>query len=249
MGSDRKQRVLLNGQCSDWRVVSAGVPQGSVSGSLFFLLYINNLPTGLLSNVKIFADDTSLFSVVNDPVTSFLNLNYDLGLINQWAYQWKMSFNPDPSKQAVELLFSRKRKAQLHPILTFDNLPVLSAPTHKYLGLIHDSQLTFQHHLKEKILKANRGIGIIKKLFHYILRSSLVNIYKMFVKSHLDYADTIYDRPNNELFKSKLELVQYNAALAITDAIRGTSMEKLFNELGFKYLADRRWFRRLSFFL
>ena len=70
----------------------------------------------------------------------------------------------------------------------------------------------------------------------------------MFVRPHLDYADIIYDRPNNEPFKSKLESIQYNAALAITGAVRGSSMEKLFSELGFEYLADRRWLRRLIFF-
>ena len=70
----------------------------------------------------------------------------------------------------------------------------------------------------------------------------------MFVRPHLDYADIIYDRPNNELFKRKLEPVQYNAALAITGAITGTSRDKIFNELGIEYLADRRWLRRLTFF-
>ena len=121
-------------------------------------------------------------------------------------------------------------------------------PVHKHLGLLFDSQLNFQHHLKEKISKANKGIGVIKKLSYYLPRSSLVTIYKMFVRPHLDYADIIYDRPNNKLFKSKLESIQYNAALAISGAIRGTSMEKIFNELGFEYLADRRWLSRLSFF-
>ena len=70
----------------------------------------------------------------------------------------------------------------------------------------------------------------------------------MFVRPHIDYADVIYDKPNNELFKKRLESLQYNAALAITGCIRGSSMEKIFNELGLEYLADRRWLRRLSLF-
>ena len=70
----------------------------------------------------------------------------------------------------------------------------------------------------------------------------------MFVRPHLDYADIIYDRPNCELFKRELESVQYNAALAITGAITGTSRDKIFNELALEYLADRRWLRRLTFF-
>ena len=245
--SARQQRVVLNGQCSEWKDVSAGVPQGSVLGPLFFLIYINDLPDGLLSNVKIFADDTSLFSVVKDPIISSSELNHDLGLINYWAHQWKMSFNPDKSKQAVEITFSRKRSPPYHPPITFNHLHVAKEDVQKHLGLYLDKQLNFQHHLKEKISKANKGIGVIKRLSPYLPRASLISIYKMFVRPHLDYADIIYDRPNNDIFKNKLESVQYNAALAITGAIRGTSMDKLFSELGFEYLADRRWLRRLSF--
>ena len=106
----------------------------------------------------------------------------------------------------------------------------------------------FPASLERKVSKANRGIGLIKKSSSYLPRHSLLSIYKMFVRPHLDYADIIYDRPNNELFKRKLEPVQYNAALAITGAITGTSRDKIFNELGIEYLADRRWLRWLTFF-
>ena len=189
-----------------------------------------------------------LLNVVHNPSSSSQELNNDLNKINEWAHQWKMSFNPDPSKQAVEVIFSRKRSVQIHPQVSFNHSPVVSLPSHKHLGLILDSQLNFQCHMKEKISKANKGIGLIKKLYCFLPRHSLISIYKMFVRPHLDYADIIYDRPNNELFKSKLESIQYNAALAISGAIRGSSMEKLFNELGIEYLADRRWLRRLTFF-
>ena len=88
--------------------VNAGVPQGSVLGPLLFLIYINDLPDGLSSNVKLFADDTSLFSVVHDIHSSASDLNKDLKTINEWVFQWKMSFNPDPNKQAQEIIFTRK---------------------------------------------------------------------------------------------------------------------------------------------
>ena len=64
--NDRKQRVVLNGQHSKWANIEAGVPQGSILGPLLFLIYINYLPDNLISNSKLFADDTSLFSVIND---------------------------------------------------------------------------------------------------------------------------------------------------------------------------------------
>ena len=105
---NRKQRVTLNGQSSSWTNVNAEVPRGSTLGPLLFLIYINDLPDGLSSNTKLFADYTSLFSVVDDINTSAIELNSDLKKINHRAFQWKMTFNQDRSKQAQEIIFSRK---------------------------------------------------------------------------------------------------------------------------------------------
>ena len=116
---DRKQSVVLNGQNSTWVNVEAGVPQGSILGPLLFLIYINDLYENLVSNPKLFADDTSLFSVIFDKDLSAKNLNDDLNRINKWAFQWKMSFNPDPNKQAQEVIFSRKIQKSSQPSLIF----------------------------------------------------------------------------------------------------------------------------------
>ena len=80
--SNRKQRVILNGKASQWGDIEAGVPQGYVLGPLLFLIYINDLENGIKSKIKFFADDTSLFSIVIDPVTSANDLNHDLKLIH-----------------------------------------------------------------------------------------------------------------------------------------------------------------------
>ena len=116
----RKQRVVINGSESVWGKIDAGVPQGSVLGPLLFLIYINDLEDGIKSQIKFFADDTSFFSIVHDPNTSAVDLNRDLNLICQWAYQWKMSFNPDPNKQAVQVLFSHNVRNQDHPKIYFN---------------------------------------------------------------------------------------------------------------------------------
>ena len=245
---NRKQRVVLNGQSSNWHDVKAGVPQGSVLGPLLFLIYINDLPDNLISVTKLFADDTSIFSTVYDIVKSSEDLNKDLDTIKDWAFQWRMSFNPDPNKQATEVIFSRKRKPDNHPVLNFNDSPVETAPMQKHLGLILDEKLSFSHHLNEKISKANKGIGLIKRLYHYLPRKSLLTIYKSYIRPHLDYGDIIYDQPHNDTFCSTIETVQYNASLAITGAIKGTSRERLYQELGLESLSDRRWYRRLIFF-
>ena len=104
--NDRKQRTVLNEQCSTWGDVTARFPQGSILGPLFFLVYIIDLTVDLRCDVKLYADDTSLFTIVENASDAAIDLNHDLDLIKQWARQWRMSFNPDPQKQAVEMLFS-----------------------------------------------------------------------------------------------------------------------------------------------
>ena len=151
--TNRKQRVVLNGLSSSWANVKAGVPQGSILGPLLFLIYINDLADGLSSNTKLFADDTSLFSVIHDSVITTLELNSDLSRIKQWAFQWKMSFNPDPNKQAQEVFFSRKLKKVCHYPLRFDNNKVSQASSQKLLGLTLDIRLTFDDHLRNCQIK------------------------------------------------------------------------------------------------
>ena len=81
----------------------------------------------------------------------------------------------------------------------------------------------------------------------FLPRSSLLTIYKSFFRPHLDYGDVTYDQPNNYRQSDKIEFVQYKTALAISGAIRGTSIEKLYKELGLESLKDRRWLRRMSY--
>ena len=97
----------------------------------------------------------------------------------------------------------------------FHNNVILATDSHKHLGMILDSKLSFINHLKEKISIANNGIGIIRRLYNFLHRFTLINIHKAYVRPHFDYGD-----------------VQYNATLAITGAIRGASPETLYQELG-----------------
>ena len=119
--NNRCQRVVLKGQSSDWKLVTAGVPQDLVLDPLFFLIYISNLPQGLTTNVKLFADDTSLFSVVNNVNVSASRLNNDLMNVRDWAFSWKTPFNPDSTKQAKEIIFSKNVIPGIHTSLSFNN--------------------------------------------------------------------------------------------------------------------------------
>ena len=102
---------IRHGQMSKWEYFT-----GQFLLLLLFLSYINDLPNGLNSNVKLFADDTSLFSVVHNIYESVNLLNSHLSKLNQWTLQWKMSFNPDPTKKAQEIIiFSLKASQRNHP--------------------------------------------------------------------------------------------------------------------------------------
>ena len=246
--SFRKQRVVLNGQVSQWTNIEAGVPQGSILGPLLFLIYINDFSDDLSTNAKPFADDTSFFSVVRDINTSAAHLNNDLRKISNWAFQWKMSFNPDPSKQAQEVIFSRKHQKVRHPSIYFNNNPIESVSSQKHLEMILETKLNFQD-FKNILTKINKTIGLLRKLQNILPRESLLTIFKSFVRPHLDYGDVVYDQSYTNTFHQKMESIQYNAALAITGAIRGSSREKLYQELGLESLQQRRWYRKLCYFL
>ena len=135
--SCRYQRVLLNGQASSWSPILAGVLQGTILGSLFFLIFINDLSHNLSSTAKLFANDIPIFSVVHDidSSTKTKQLNNYLKKISDWAYQLKMSFNPDLSEQAREVIFSRKSSRVDHQVVTFNNSSVARTSCQKHLAL------------------------------------------------------------------------------------------------------------------
>ena len=177
-----------------WVKVKDGVPQGLILGPLLFLIYINNLPKGLSSNTKLFADDTSLFSAIHDSSTTMNELNNDLVKINNWAYQWKMSFDPDSNKQAQEVIFSRKTKKINHPPLTFSKSTLSQTTSQKHFAVIFDSSLSFDEHLISVQSKTNETIDYLRKLQNILPRQALITTYKAFVRPHLAYGDILYNK-------------------------------------------------------
>ena len=139
---------MLNGQLSSWSNIETSIPQGSILGSFLFLIYINDLSDGLTTNARLFADDVSLFSVVDNINLSATNLNSDLSKINAWVNHWKMTFNPDPNKQAQEVIFSCKIKNILHPPLNFNNNSVQQVQFQQHLDVYLENKLHFYEHLQ-----------------------------------------------------------------------------------------------------
>ena len=167
----RHQHVVLNGTESKWMKVNAGVPQGSVLGP--YLVYINDLPDNINSEMRLFADDSFLFTKVEGIDCTQDKIEEDLATIGRWAYQWKMAFNPDITKQAVEILFSVKNKITVHPALIFNDVSVAREESTKHLGIHLDTRLNFSKHVREAVLKATKGISILKMLSKYVDRNIL----------------------------------------------------------------------------
>ena len=149
-----------------------------------------------------------------------------------------MSFNPDLRKQAQEVIFSRKSKIPTHRPLVFNNNNVSQSFSQKHLVVILDFKLTFEDHLNNVLGKVNKEVGLLRKLRNLLPRRTLITIYKAFIRPHLDYGDVLYDQAFNNSFTEKLESTQYNVCPALTEAIRGTSKEKIYQKLGLESLRD-----------
>ena len=116
------------------------------------------------------------------------------------------------------------------------------------MDVILDSKSIFDEHLKMVSLKISKTLGLLRKLHNLLPRSALITIYRAFFRPYLDYGDILYDQGYNMSFDHKLESIQYNACLAITGAIQGTSKKKIYQELGLESLQLRRWYRKLGMF-
>ena len=166
-----------------------------------------------------------------------------------------MEFNPDPINQTTEVIFSFKKNSVNHPPLTSNGDPVVKVNEQKHLGLSLEPGLSFEKHLSEKIIKAKKNIGILKHLSKFLPLRTVDQMYKALVRSHLDYRDIIYHLPSITHqpplrrtlcpLMEKVERIQYPAALAITGAWQGSSLSKIYDELGWETSSDRRKFRRV----
>ena len=135
-----------------------------------------------------------------------------------------------------------------YPPLFFNENVVPITTLQKHLGMFLDRKLNFSEHLKTIFQKTSKTIGLLCKRQTLLSRAPLITIYKSFIRPHLDYGGMIYDQTFNMSFQQKKETIQYNAALAITGAIRGSSREKLYQELGLETLQQQRWYRKLCCF-
>ena len=167
-----------------------------------------------------------------------------------------MLFNPDITKQAVEVVFSNKQKKHDFEPLSFNGIPVKVVNETKHIGMVLDKRLTFESHLDEKLAKARQGLGLMKQLKKWVSYNVLESIYKLYVRPHIEYGDIVYDISclaktyifnfeTANAISNKVEAIQYEAARIVSGAWKSTSKIKLYNNLGWESLNDRRTFRKL----
>ena len=220
--------MVSNGKESDWISLKAGVPQGSVLGTLLFLIYIIDLTDNISSDMRLYTDDSSLFTCVNGITQTHDKLAKNLQTISMWTYQWKMVLNPDITKEVIEVDFSCKNIKPDHPERSFGGMPITRQPFTKHLGVYLDARLNFSKHINENAMK---GISLLKFLSKYVDRNVLGLSYKIYVRPHLDFGNVIYHNQRADLM-DLIESVQYKAALIVSGCWQGTSRVKLYEELG-----------------
>ena len=142
--SNRKQRVVIEGQSSKWESIKAGVPQGSVLGPLLFLIYINDITKNLQSDCFLYADDTSILDIVDAPNMSSIKLNNDLTSIKDWASQWLVTINPTKTES---IIFSTKRIKPYHPDLFYEGKKIAMVSQHTHLSVTLSSTLSWKAHI------------------------------------------------------------------------------------------------------
>ena len=240
----RHQRVVLEGSFSDFKEVKAGVPQGSILGPLLFLVFINDIVNDIGSSVKLFADDTSLYLIVDDPVMAANLMDIDLDKIHQWANNWLVKFNPHKTE---ELIISRKTATVIHPSVSMNNVEVKRVEFHKHLGLTFNNDCTWHEHITEITSKAWKRINILQALKFQLDRKSLEIMYFSFVRPILEYADIIWDNCYN-FEKEAIEKVQWEAARIVTGATKSCSRVKLLEDTGWDTMEKRRYKHRMVIF-
>ncbi len=197
--SNRRQRVVIPGATSDWAYIKAGVPQGSTLGPLLFLIYINDIVGNIHCNIKLFADDTSLYIVVNNPIEAAELLNNDLETITDWANQWIVRFNPSKTEN---LLISRKTNRINHPPILMQEQRIEEVTEHKHLGIFFSKDGTWHAHIDYIKAKAWKRTNIMRKLKFRLDRKALTSIYIAFIRPVLEYADVVWD--NCTIYESKI---------------------------------------------
>jgi len=200
---DRTMTVMINGEKSSEGKVTSGVPQGSVLGPLLFVIFINDMPESISSQLMMFADDTKLFREISHEA-DHENLQKDLNLLSVWSNQWKLKFHPE--KCSTMHIGKTNTEYNYH----LNGHLLVKSTVEKDLGVHVDNKLNFEEHMQSKISKARQMWGLIRRSFSYIDCEMFAHLFKSLVRPHLEYGNTIWS-PQTKCFIKDIESVQRQA--------------------------------------
>ena len=206
--SDRRQRVIVNGEQSEWVSVSSGIPQGSIMGPILFSLFINDLPEEVTNQINLFADDCKLYQPLHTE-DDYIQLSIDLVKLEQWANRMQMKFHPEKCK--VLHLGKNNPHQKYHMTKSNGTAHTLeSTELEKDLGIFTDTKLSFTNHIQNKINAANKVLGFIKHSFKHIDKDMFLLLYKSLVRPHLEYGSCMWN-PHLKYNADAIERVQRRA--------------------------------------
>ena len=233
--TDRKQCVSINGAKSDWADVLSGIPQGSVLGPILFVIYINDLPDVLEGCVKIFADDTKVFTHIQEPKDGEV-LQRDLDSLGSWSEEWQLKFNV--AKCGI-IHYGRQENPVTYSMCSGTTRQDLEVrEEEKDLGVVFDPTLKFSKHVSVVANKANRIVGLIKRTFDHMDEVMFKPLYKTLIRPHLEYANCVWS-PFLQQDINRIEKVQRRAT-KIIPSIRDLPYEVRLQKLKLPTLAYRR---------
>jgi hypothetical protein len=154
--NNRKQRVVVNGCCSEYRKVTSGVPQGSVLGPQLFTIFIDDIDIDIKSKISKFADDTKVGKIVNNNEQA-IELQLELNKLCDWSKQWLMEFNLD---KCVCMHVGNNNKKFNYKLGGVD---LKKVEKEKDLGVIVDKNFKFSEQCAIAVKKANQILGVIKR--------------------------------------------------------------------------------------
>ena len=231
--NDRTAVTVIDDHKSVELPLLAGVPQGSRLGPLLFIIYLNDIVTDLESSPFLYADDTTLIASGSSTFETTNILNRDLFKIANWAHTWKVTFNASKSK---DMIFSKSLLPSHPTILGLQCIERVNL--HKHLGLFINSSLTWDKQIESIVQKVNLKLSIMWQV-NGLSRQCLDVLYKLHVRSSIDYSITVFGPSLNAMQIKKLDNLNYRAARIVTGAQKSTSSEKLLNELGWENTTKR----------
>jgi ribonuclease HI len=239
--TDRSIQVRVNDALSNTKKLENGSPQGSPLSPLLFLVAINDLPEHVKGvETSLFADDCALYKSGNKIKTTLRSMQNNLDQIQKYADQWGFKIS---TNKTTCVLFTRNRqlKNELSP-LSINNHPLKFENEAKFLGVIFDQRLTWKPHVDYIVKKCKSRLNLMRSVtgsYWGASRSSLITIYKMLIRSILDYGAVAYDSAT-EAVKKKLDSIQASALRIITGAMSSTAVSALQVETGEMPLSLRR---------